>query len=77
MTPQTREELTEEFLCWIGVELSDTVTAKWWLDKFDQLLIEKQDRIHDLKIDACPPSMRYERDAVNVVVDEAINILKE
>ena len=78
LTPQTREELKNNFIKIVQDSyFGDTDVADYWLDKFDQLLIEKQERIKDLKWDGCPPSMRDERDSVNQVLDEAINILKE
>ena len=51
LTPQTSHELAKSYKERCRGELSMVETADlfWWLDKFDQLLIEKQERIEKVE----------------------------
>jgi hypothetical protein len=73
LTPQTREELKKSFLSFTGDQVGDENNTDWWLDRFDQLLIEKQERIEsELKL-VKNSGLTHAVQAYEI----AINILKE
>lgn len=76
MTPQTREELKKGFkeIYDYGDDTPIDSYADYWLDKFDQLLIEKQERIEKLT-KVCTDEI-YNGEAL-ISYKDAINILKE
>lgn len=77
LTPQTREELKNNFIKIVQDSyFGDTDVADYWLDKFDQLLIEKQERIEKEKV-KCPCGKYCVQEGRNEGLEDAINILKE
>lgn len=88
LTPQKREELLEnnietvtKYYEWFlaqnpGRNPTMEENAVYWLDKFDQLLIEKQERIEKEKV-KCPCGKYCVQEGRNEGLEDAINILKE
>ncbi len=78
LSPQKREELRAEhrkFRKTHGLTTLPSSEENHWLDKFDQLLIEKQERIENLT----ETELTAEKGTYEIVVnkDSVINILKE